>query len=57
MVSPDAGKVPLERWASEGLAAYVGRAASTQERARSILRTHLLPRFGDVHLNARSARL
>ncbi len=49
-VSPDAGKVPLERWASEWLAAYVGRAASTQERARSILRTHLLPRFGDVHL-------
>jgi hypothetical protein len=51
-VSPDAGRVPLERWAAEWLAAYVGRATSTQERARSILRTHIVPRFGQVHLSA-----
>jgi integrase len=51
-VSPDAGRVPLERWSEEWLASYVGRARSTQERARSILRTHIVPRFGDVHLSA-----
>jgi hypothetical protein len=47
-VSPDAGRVPLERWAEEWLAAYVGRARSTQERARSILRTHIIQLLADI---------
>ena len=50
-VSPDAGRVPLEQWVEEWLAAYVGRASSTQARARSALRAHVLPRFGDRHLS------
>jgi integrase len=50
-VSPDAGRVPLGQWAEEWLAAYVGRAASTQARARSALRAHVLPRFADRHLS------
>lgn len=50
-VSPDAGRVPLEQWAQEWLGAYVGRAASTQARARSALRAHILPRFGERHLS------
>ena len=51
-VSPDAGRVPLGQWADEWLAAYVGRASSTQARARSALRAHVLPRFADRHLSA-----
>lgn len=51
-VSPDAGRVPLGQWAEEWLAAYVGRAASTQARARSVLRAHVLPRFADRNLSA-----
>lgn len=49
-VSPDAGRVPLGQWADEWLAAYVGRAASTQ--ALSALRAHILPRFSERHLSA-----
>lgn len=51
-ISPDAGRVPLGQWADEWLAAYVGRAASTQARARSALRAHVLPRFAERHLSA-----
>ena len=40
-ISPGAGRVPLERWADEWLTAYVGRAASTQARARAALRAHI----------------
>ena len=50
-VSPDAGRGPLEQWAEEWLVAYVGRAASTQAWARSALRAHILPRFGQWHLS------
>ncbi len=51
-ISPDAGHVPLGQWAQEWLAAYVGRASSTQARARSALRAHILPRFAERHLTA-----
>ncbi|CAN5897408.1 site-specific integrase [soil metagenome] len=51
-VSPDAGRVPLGHWSDEWLAAYVGRASSTQARARSALQAHILPRFADRHLSA-----
>jgi hypothetical protein len=50
-ISPDAGRVPLSQWAQEWLGAYVGRATSTQARARSALRAHILPRFGERHLS------
>src|SRR5690606_14629884 len=49
---PDAGRVPLGPWADEWLAAYVGRAASTQARARSALRAHGLPRLAERHPSA-----
>ena len=51
-ISPDAGRMPLGQWADEWLAAYVGRASSTQARARSALRAHVPPRFADRHLSA-----
>jgi integrase len=51
-ISPDAGRVPLGQWADEWLAAYVGRASSTQARARSALRAHILPRVATRHLSA-----
>ena len=51
-ISPDAGRVPVRDWAAEWLAAYVGRAASTQDRARSVLRAHILPRFAERHISA-----
>ncbi len=51
-ISPDAGRVPVGHWAHEWLAAYVGRASSTQARARSALQAHILPRFADRHLSA-----
>lgn len=50
-ISPDAGRL-LGQWADEWLAAYVGRATSTQARVRSALQAHILPRFAERHLSA-----
>ncbi len=44
--------MPVDQWAEEWLAAYVGRASSTQGTARSALPAHILPRFAARHLSA-----
>ena len=49
-ISPDAGKVLLADWCRRWQDAYVGRASSTQARAASVLRAHVVPRLGQRRL-------
>lgn len=50
-VDPNAGKITVGYWAERWLEGKVALKPSTRERYAGILRTHVVPRWGNVKLN------
>lgn len=51
-IAPDAGRVRVGEWAQRWLDAQRHLAPSTVERYRGVVRTHIVPRWGNVYLSS-----
>ncbi|WP_026452946.1 tyrosine-type recombinase/integrase [Saccharomonospora iraqiensis] len=51
-IAPDAGRVSVGEWATRWLDGQAHLAPSTLARYRDVIETHIVPRWGSVHLSS-----
>lgn len=51
-ISPDAGKVTMKEWGEQWLQAQAHMKPSTWARYESVIRNHIIPKWGSCHLSS-----